>query len=268
MDHLLRGLAPISDEAWAEIEEEATRTLTQVLAARKIVDVTGPLGWQTGSVAIGRTSEATDGPRPGVEARVRRTQPLVELRTPFVVSRAELDAIGRGACDADLDPVRLAARAAALAEDTAVFHGFEPAGVAGIVGASPHEAIDIGDDYERYPSHVASAVALLQDAGVAGPYAIALGPRCYTGVIEQSEMGGYPVLKHLELILGGPVIWAPAVDGAVVVSLRGGDAELVLGQDLSIGYSSHDAESVSLYLEESFAVRLCAPEAAVHLAYT
>lgn len=268
MNHLLRELAPISDQAWSEIDDEATTTLRQVLAARKVVDVSGPLGWEAGSVATGRTSEAVDGPQPGVEARTRKTQPLVELRTPFVVERAELDAIARGACDADLDPVRLAARSAAMAEDAAVFHGFAAAGVTGVVDASPHDAIPIGSDYERYPSHVARAVAALQDAGVGGPYAVALGPRCYTGVIEQSEMGGYPVLKHLELILGGPVIWAPAVDGAVVVSLRGGDLELVLGQDLSIGYADHDATSVSLYLEESFAVRLCAPEAAIHLAYS
>ncbi len=69
------------------------------------------------------------------------------------------------------------------------------------------------------------------------------------------------------MILGGPVVWAPAVDGAVVLSQRGGDFELVVGEDFSIGYLAHDAETVTLYLEESIAVRINCPDAAVRLAY-
>ena len=109
---------------------------------------------------------------------------------------------------------------------------------------------------------------MLQTSGVAGPYAVALGPRCYTGVIETTEMGGYPVLEHLRLITGGPVLWAPGVDGAVVLSTRGGDFELTVGQDVSIGYLDHDATSVHLYLEESFTFKVLTPEAAVYLAYS
>lgn len=267
MNHLLRDLAPISDAGWDAIDEEAAQTIRHVLAGRKLFDFVGPSGWQTESVPTGRTNDLGDSPVAGVRARQRTVQALVELRTPFTVSRDELDALERGACDADLDPVRFAARSAAIAEDAVVFHGFGDAGIEGVVPASPHEPIQIGDDYESYPSHVARAMARLQDAGVTGPYAIALGPRCYTGVVEQSEMGGYPVLKHLELILGGPVVRAPGLDGALVVSLRGGDAEIVCGQDFSIGYTAHDATSVDLYMEESLTVRVCAPEAAIHLAY-
>ena len=104
-------------------------------------------------------------------------------------------------------------------------------------------------------------------AGVTGPYAIALGPRCYLGVIETTQHGGYPVLEHLRLILEGPVIWAPAVEGAVVLSRRGGDFELVVGQELSIGHLDHDAASVPLCLEESVTLRAAGPEAAIALAY-
>ncbi len=136
----------------------------------------------------------------------------------------------------------------------------------GVVAGSPHEPIEVGDDHRDYPAHVAAAVEQLRQAGVDGPYAIALGPSCYKAVLEQAE-GGYPVLEHLELILGGPVVWAPAVDGAVVLSQRGGDVELVIGQDLSIGYLDHDDLEVSLYLEESIAVRRCTPEAAIHLTH-
>ena len=51
-------------------------------------------------------------------------------------------------------------------------------------------------------------------------------------------------------------MWAPAVDGAVVLSQRGGDFELTVGQDFAIGYRSSDAASVDLYLEESTTFRV------------
>jgi uncharacterized linocin/CFP29 family protein len=267
MNHLFRSKAPISEEAWAEIDSEATTSLKELLAARRIVDLSGPHGWAYSSEPTGRVAEVEPPSGLEVQSRVRQVQPLVEFRTPFTLARAELDAIDRGACDADLDPVRFAARRAAMAEDRAVFHGYAPGGIVGLTEASPHESVIISSDYDAYPSFVATATARLKLAGVTGPYAIALGPRCYTGVIEQSEMGGYPVLEHLRLILGGPVVFAPGVDGAVVVSLRGGDFELVLGQDLSIGYLDHDVDTVELYIEESLTLKVCAPEAAIYLRY-
>jgi uncharacterized linocin/CFP29 family protein len=265
MNHLLREKAPISDAAWAEIDQEATRTLEHFLAARRLVDFEGPKGWGHPGEPTGRVEDMDPLQLGAVAVRRRQVQPLVELRTPFELARPELEAIDRGACDAGLDPVIEAAKQAALAEDEMVFHG--GAGCVGLAAASPHEPVAISNDYERYPSFVARGMARLQDAGVPGPYAIALGPRCYTGVIEESEMGGYPVLEHLRLILGGPVVRAQAVNGAMVLSLRGGDFEIVSGQDLSIGYLDHDAERVRLYIEESLAVRICSPEAAIWLRY-
>ena len=148
-------------------------------------------------------------------------QPLVELHRPFILDHGQLESIDRGACDADLDAVRDASRALAVAEDSIVFDGLSDAGIAGIGPSSPHEPIALSDSFGDYPNHVAKAVAILKGAGIAGPYAIALGPRCYAGVIETTEKGGYPVLHHLGLILGGPVVWAPAVDGALVISQHG-----------------------------------------------
>jgi uncharacterized linocin/CFP29 family protein len=116
----------------------------------------------------------------------------------------------------------------------------------------------------HYPARIASAVATLLAAGVSGPYGLALGPDAYTGVVETTEHGR-PVVDHLREILGGPVVRAPGVRGAVVVSLRGGDFLFESGEDLSIGYERHDAELVHLYLEESFSFRVVSPDAAVAL---
>ena len=62
-------------------------------------------------------------------------------------------------------------------------------------------------------------------------------------------------------------MWAPAVSGAVVISQRGDDHELTVGQDFSIGYLDHTATAVRLYLQESFTFRVLSPEAAVPLRY-
>ena len=266
MNPLLRDLAPISAEVWALIEEEATRTLKLKLAARKLVDFSGPLGWEASAVNAGRAQRLDKAPAEGVEARLRQVQPLVELRIPFELQRDELEAAARGAKDAVLDPVRNAAGTAASAEDRAVFNGFQAAGIRGIVQETAEAKLTLTDDYQAYPGVVADAINKLHLAGVQGPYGIALGPRCYTGLTKTTQ-GGYPVMEHVRRLLDGPIVWAPAVDGAVVLSLRGGDFELTVGQDFSIGYLEHNASSVRLYLQESFTFRMLAAEAAVPLAY-
>ena len=268
MDHLYRDLAPIAASAWDQIEDEARTRLTTYLAARKLVDFDGPHGWAHSAVNIGHITSLDDGPVEGVNAARRVVIPLLELRTPFSLPRTEIDTAARGAADLDLEAVIQAGRSAALAEDGVIFHGYADGGIVGITESSPHAPIPINDDYSDYPQHVATAVAKLRSAGVAGPYGIALGSRCFTGVSEAAELGGYPVFDHLREILGGSVVWAPAVDGAVVLSQRGGDFRITVGQDFSIGYGASDLATVELYLEESIAFQVITPEAAVHMAYS
>jgi uncharacterized linocin/CFP29 family protein len=257
MNHLLRALAPITPRGWEEVDEEARRQLTVALATRKLVDVSGPLGWTHSATSLGRVEPLDDSPAEGVSAVRRRVLPAVELRAPFTVSRAELADVERGAEDPDLDSLGAAARNMALAENRSVF--------AEITGSSPHEAIALEADVTTCPGHVARAVEVLLRSGVGGPYGMALGPDVYTAVIETTEHGGYPLFEHLRHILGGPFVWAPGVDGAVVLSLRGGDFLFESGQDLAIGYDSHDADAVSLYLLETFTFRVATPDAAVAL---
>src|SRR3954452_22988120 len=135
----------------------------------------------------------------------------------------------------------------------------------GIAEASTTGPITLGDECATYPRHVAHAVESLLRAGIDGPYGLALGPKPYTRVLETAEHGGYPLLDHLRKIIGGPLVWAPGVEGAVVVSQRGGDFLFDSGEDLSIGYDAHDAESVELYLVETFTFRVASEEAAVAL---
>jgi uncharacterized linocin/CFP29 family protein len=264
MDHLYRELAPVSEAAWAQIESEAKSRLVTHLAARKLVDLAGPHGWGYSATDLGRV-DAVTGPAEGVAAARRRVLPLVELRSGFAVSREELDDAERGAADIELPELDDAVRQIAVAENVAVFHGYAAAGMVGISEQSSHPPIPIEEDMEQYPKVVARAVDVLRGAGVGGPYGLAIDPDIYTGIVETTEHGGYLLLDHLRQILGGPLAWAPGVEGGVVLSLRGGDFVLDCGQDLSIGYSDHDAEVVHLYVEESFSFRVLEPDAAVVL---
>jgi uncharacterized linocin/CFP29 family protein len=267
VNHLNRANAPISADGWALIDEEAKTHLTPALAARKVVDFSGPHGWEYSATNLGRVNRVAGSPVDGVDVRQRRVLPLIEMRDEFTLSREELRNADRGAEDADLGPLDEAAQRIARAENTAVLHGFAAAGIEGVAEASSHPPITLSEDFDDYPAHAAKAVELMLAQGVGGPYGLALGPRCYTGVIESTEHGGILVFDHLRTILGGPIVWAPGVDGAVVLSLRGGDFLFESGQDLSVGYDSHDSDAVRLYIEESFSFRVATEEAAVALVH-
>src|SRR5580700_10058944 len=95
MNNLHRELAPISDAAWAQIEEEASRTLKRHLAARRVVDVEGPKGLELSAVGTGHL-HPIKGPGDGVLAAQRDARALVELRVPFELTRQGIDDVERG----------------------------------------------------------------------------------------------------------------------------------------------------------------------------
>jgi uncharacterized linocin/CFP29 family protein len=268
-DHLLRSHAPIPTEAWKQIDDEARERLTPLLAGRRLVDFDGPGGWFHSATSLGRTRPLADTPggtaADAVIARQRAVLPLAEVRVPFTVSRDEIDDIQRGARDPDFDDLARAARLAAEIENRAIVHGWATAGIEGISQTSPYPAMTLGADCQAYPGIVARAVDTLRRNGIEGPFALAIGPEGYTRIVESTEHGGYLLFDHLKRILGGSIVWAPGMTGAIVASERGGDFLLDVGQDLSIGYSHHDATTVSLYLEESFTFRVVEPDAALAL---
>jgi uncharacterized linocin/CFP29 family protein len=266
VSHLLREHAPISDAGWKLIDEEARERLLPGLASRRLVDFSGPHGWERSATNLGRVERTNVSELKGVEANRRVVLPLIELRAHFEVSREELRAGDRGAEDVDFDDLDAAAQRIVESENTAVFHAWPKAGIEGVAASSPHKPIVRGKSFGDYPGCVARAVELLLRSGVAGPYGLALGREDYTSVVETAEHGGYPLLDHLRKIIKGPIVWAPGVNGAVVLSMRGGDFAFESGQDISVGYASHDAQTVSLYLEESYSFRVLTPEAAVAIA--
>jgi uncharacterized linocin/CFP29 family protein len=265
MSHLLREHAPVTDAGWQLLDGEAKQRLTPALAARRLVDFSGPHGWEHSATNLGRIEPLAASPQEGVAGQRRRVLALAELRVNFTVSVQELADRERGAVDVDLASLDDAAHRIALAENVAVFHGWPEAAVTGVVDASPHQPRPLGDDPEGYPRAVAGAVELLLRNGIGGPYGMALGREQYRRVVETAEHGGQLLLDHLRKILDGPIVWAPGVEGAVVLSQRGGDFVFDSGQDLSIGYLRHDDQAVHFYIEESFSFLAATPDAAIAL---
>ncbi len=262
MNNLHRELAPISDAAWSEIEAEARRTFTARAAARRVVDMPEPAGFELSAIGTGHISPVT-APSSGVVAHLRDVHPVLELRAPFFVTRAAVDDVERGSQDSDWQPVKDAATQIATAEDRTVFHGSAAAGIVGIGPSSSNASVALPVDVRDYPAAVAQAITALRLAGVGGGYSLLLSAELYTAVAETTDHG-YPIREHLNRIMqDGHIIWAPALDGAFVVSERGGDFELQLGQDLSIGYLSHDDEKIQLYLQETLAFQVNTAEASV-----
>jgi uncharacterized linocin/CFP29 family protein len=263
MNNLHRELAPISDSAWAEIEEETSRTLKRYLAGRRVVDVQGPGGTFLSAVGSGHLV-SIPAPGDGIVARQREVKPLVELRVPFELDRQQIDDVDRGANDSDWQPAKDAAKQIAFAEDGAIFEGYAAAGIQGLRQGTSNPIMTLPTDVRDYPEAIAQALSQLRLVGVNGPYSVLLGADAYTALAETSDHG-YPVLEHVKRLVNDEIIWAPAIAGAFVLTTRGGDFALHLGQDVSIGYLSHTDTAVRLYLQESLTFLPLTSEASVAL---
>jgi uncharacterized linocin/CFP29 family protein len=264
MDLLKRELAPILPEAWKAIDDEAARVLKLNLAGRKLVDFKGPKGWRKAAVNTGRLKLLPDKGDPDINLGIREVQRLVELRVPVKLSIMELDSVARGASNPDLTPVVKAAEKVARIEDSAIFNGLAQAEITGLLPASPHKPVPIHSDISLLPRAVLAAKESLRQAGVSGPYALVLGSELYD-LVFGTVLEGHPLPRRIEPLLVEKIVRATAFDGGVVLSLRGGDYELTVGQDLSVGYAHHEKHEVELYLAESFTFRVLEPAAAVRL---
>jgi uncharacterized linocin/CFP29 family protein len=261
MNNLHRELAPISAAAWQQIEEEVARTFKRSVAGRCVVDFHGPGGADLPAVGTGHQLVIA-APQEGISARQREVKALVELRVPFELQREAIDDVERGANDSDWQPAKAAAQQLAYAEDRAIFDGYTAANIVGIRAGTSNPSLVLPPEIRDYPIVIAKALAQLRLAGVDGPYSVLLGADAYTALSETSDQG-YPVREHIKRLVDGEIIWAPAIDGGCVLSTRGGDFDLHVGQDLSIGYLNHTDKIVRLYLQETLTFLLLTTEASV-----
>ncbi len=264
-DILRRAMAPVTEAAWVEIDKQAERVLKGNLSARRLVDLVGPHGWELAAINLGSVRVGGAEPIKGVSWGRREALNLIEVRSPFSLKIWELDNVARGAKAVNLDPMAAAARKVAMFEENAIYHGFGEGGIKGICDSAVHKPVSLAaGDPDAYGDAVETAVLAMQKSGVGGPYALVLGTDPYS-VVNVGDPQAYPLRKQLKSIVDGGIFWSPVLQGGVALSLRGGDFELTVGLDLSIGYKGHDKENVELYFTESFAFRVLEPAAACEI---
>lgn len=259
MDILKRSLAPITQDAWTEIDKLARGILVAVLSNRKIVDVDGPHGWEYSAVTMGRLSLPDSQPDPDVHFGMRQVLPLVEVRVPFELDIWEVDNIVRGAQDADLHALEEAARSLAKFEERAVYYGLAQAGIKGLKEKTDFDPIPLKNESGDILEKVTRALATFKAQSIEGPYAMVVPTGMWTTLLSYYQ--GYPLNQYIESMLEGKIIISPYVEDAFLVSTRGGDMTLTLGQDIAIGYNSNDKEKVRLFFTESFTFHVAEPHA-------
>jgi len=253
MNILRRSIAPITEEAWEEIDSQAKAVLNAHLSARKFVDVVGPKGWEYAAVPVGRLDLFSDESDETMGYGVRKSLPLLEPRVRFELNIMELDNINRGAKDIDLSPLEEAAKKIAHFEENAIYHGFDRAGIVGLNQSFQHE-LSYSEDPNEILNSVSLALTTLLENSVAGPYAMVVNPVQWRNLAKYAK--GYPLRKHIENLISGPIVYSSEIADGFLVSMRGGDLELTLGQDFAIGYEYHDHQTVRLYITETFTFRI------------
>jgi uncharacterized linocin/CFP29 family protein len=267
MDILKRELAPIPAEAWTEIDDQAIRSLKAILSARKVIDVTGPMGTDFPGVPEGRLEFPKKQPKDSISYGIHKVHHLVETKIPFELDIKELDNVVRGAKDVDLGNLEDAAKKIALFEEKVIYHGLPEANIRGLALCAEGECLAMGSKPEHLLEAIAEGITVFTGRSVEGPYAFVVGPKLWS--LMSAHLQGYPVKMQAENILGGQVVLSPYLTGkhaneSFMLSQRGGDLEIILGQDMAVGYESHSPNQVRLYYTESFTFRILEPAAVIH----
>ncbi len=261
MDILKQSIAPLTQAAWGELNEQASNILKSRLTARKFVDVQGPHGWDFSAVNLGRLNVADEKENNDVQFGIREVQPLVEIRVPFSLNIWELDNAVRGSEDVDISAMEEAARKVAAFEDKAIYYGFDKANIQGLNQKSDYETMTCPRDAEAVLQCVPEGVSKFKQASIEGPYFLVVNPKDWREIT--SYVQGYPMKRQIEDNLEAEIIFCPNIDNMFLVTGRGDDYKLDIGVDISIGYESHTNKDVQLFFTESFTFRVLEPAAVV-----
>ncbi|WFA08263.1 family 1 encapsulin nanocompartment shell protein [Tissierella sp. Yu-01] len=253
---LYRELAPISNEAWNEIDERAEEVLKSYLSARKVVKVNGPKGLDFNVITEGRLTNIHE-----LENKLcygtYQVQPLTETRVEFEMSRWELDNIARGAKDVDYEPLEISLKEIALLEENAIYNGLEKAMIKGIDQYSK-VTIPFGNDPTSIMEGITKAIIQLKKDYESGPFTLVVSEEAYKRILSKET--AYPLDERIEKLIGGKIVFSHVINGAYLLPYDHDDLELTIGRDFSIGYQSHDAEKIRFFATESFTFRVLNPD--------
>lgn len=252
---LYRELAPVSANAWGEIEERAKEVLKSYLSARKVVKVNGPKGLDYNVISEGRLGPIKKEGNIGFSNY--NILPLTEIRTEFEMDRWELDNIERGAKDVDYEPLENAVKEIALFEENAIYNGLEEAFIKGIDNMVQLEPIALGNDPTSIMEAITKGLITLKENFQEGPFSLVVNEEAYKRILSKET--AYPLDERIEKLIGGKIVFSHVVNGAYLLPYDHDDLELTIGRDFSIGYQYHTSEKVRFFITESFTFRVLDP---------
>lgn len=254
MDILKRQIAPISEEAWKEIDDTARNVLINILSARRVLKMNGPKGWDYAGIPEGRLKkgdEAKD--NAGVGTGIYKIKPLVEARASFELNKWELDNIERGAKDVELDALEKACENLALFEEETIYNGYKTGDIEGLTKSAGHK-MELGKDANSILKAIGNGKYALKNSYVDVPFSLIVSEEAYDRINIISE--GTYLIDTIEKIIGGQVVRSKVVKGAIMIPYKDDDLEFTVGQDLAIGYEGETDKTVKLFVTESIMLRV------------
>lgn len=264
MDYLNRAQAPLTAPLWQAIDRAAVTAASDLLTARRFLDLEGPYGVGLTAVEIGNDELRVGDSAVGVERGdaallLSRAIGVPMLHRPFRLSVRRL-AAGAIVAPVNLTPVTDAAEAMARQEERLIYYGEPGVQLQGLLTSSDTHHLNSGgwDDLEQALTVVLAAVNHLDGDGFRGPYALVLSPVLYNGLFRRYAGTDMLQVEHLGRLCRLGVFKAPITGGAVVDARVG---RLVIGQDLQAGFASQTGTHYNLYLSESIVLLVEEPRA-------
>jgi uncharacterized linocin/CFP29 family protein len=237
--------APIGDETWNLLDTVMVEAAKGTLAGRRLLGISGPYGLGLKAVPL---SDARG--RKGFVTSELLPVPLIQV--DFCLGKRDIAAYERDRVAFDACAVATAACAAATAEDTLVFHGAP--GIAGLLSAKGSQSVKLTpwENVGAAAEEIIGAVTALDDAGFHGPYTLGLAPGRYNLLLRRYPQGEGTELDHLRTIVTAGIHKAPVLgDGGVLLASGKQYAEIVLGQDMSVGFIGPAGENLEFSISES-----------------
>lgn len=258
MDSLNRGQAPFPASIWQAIDEAAAQAARDRLTGRRFLDLEGPFGAGLTTIEVGNDDYCRQPGPDEAGAVMGRSISLPMLRKSFHLSIRRIAAHIENGQPLDLSPAQDAAEAVADREEEFIYRGQPAFGLAGLLTMEGRQQVEATDwtAPDRALQDVLGATTRLDDSGYRGPYALALSPILYNNLFRLYPGSDVMALEHLRRLCTAG-IYKAAIEGGVLVDTRVG--VLILGQDLSTGYSSQDGVHYHLYLSESIVLRVDEP---------
>jgi len=257
--YLHREDAPFGPALWQKIDDTVVSAAAAQLSARRILKVEGPYGLGVKVLPL------EDGPaNEDASVTIPKVMPLAMLKTEFTLMVRDVAAFEEQNTPLPLNTIAQAAIELAQKEDDFLFNGVKAMRMGGLLDWASKNSIK-RSDWAKIGSAVGDvikAVTALDEAGLHGPYALAVPPAWYNMLFRRYEQGFGTELDHLRQIITDGIVKAPALkDGAVVIATGPQFATIVLGQDMMTTFVGPEPGSYKFIISETLALILRQPKA-------